>query len=192
MLIRSIGSAGGAIGTFYYFGMSSLMAVEVYGAAQGAELLIRYHYGTTDLDPAFSGLHGKLGAYWDRVILCFSFLILLLLARLLTQRRVRLILSSLVLIIFLLSLAACCAGILTSLTGKWFPHDLELELVPAYPPPSLQTLASNLLLPRPVTFEQFRRVLSIVYPSFIGIFQGANLVSKWLLPAMIELINPSK
>lgn len=87
------------------------------------------------------------------------------------QERHRIV--GIVVFIFFLSLTSCCCGVLAALGGQWRPHGVQAA---GYPWPSGKILWGNMLLPGKVTFNDFRNVLSVVYPSFIGIFQGANLV----------------
>lgn len=163
-------------------GMTALMAVEIYGFAEGAELLVRYryHHVGKELNPephiGEAPFTGHSSPYWDRVLLCFIGLTFVLGVRLLMRRTVRHRIVSFVVFIFFLSLAACCGGVLAALGGVWRPHGIAAA---GYPWPSGKILWRNMMLPNDkVTFGEFRNVLSVVYPSFIGIFQGANLV-RW-------------
>jgi len=145
------------------------MAVEIFGFAQGAELLLLRAGRPVDAPPDVEeeggvGGHQELhtglspSIYWDRV--CFSFVGwgALLLLRLMVKQKYRHKLSSLVILLFFLALGASFVGILAAAAGAWMPPSLEKA---NYPQPSYHTLADNLLLPRRVTFEEFRRVLSI-------------------------------
>lgn len=79
--------------------------------------------------------------------------------------------------IFFTSLFSCSGGVLAALAGVWRPHGVAAA---GYPRPSARVLWGNLLLPdhHTVSYKEFRNVLSVVYPSFIGIFQGSNLCSE--------------
>ena len=85
--------------------------------------------------------------------------------------------------IFFTSLASCSGGVLAALAGAWRPHGIEAA---GYPWPSGRILWGNLMLPdhHTVSYKEFRSVLSVVYPSFIGIFQGSNLVRRVYVACM--------
>lgn len=79
--------------------------------------------------------------------------------------------------IFFTSLFSCSGGVLAALAGAWRPHGVAAA---GYLWPSGRILWGNLMLPNhhTVSYKEFRSVLSVVYPSFIGIFQGSNLCSE--------------
>ena len=148
----------------YYVGMSTLCAVELAGAVD-AMLSLADQMEVTYIP--------GLDYYSIHVLFCLACLTMLFFLRTFTSHGFRHALGTIILVIFFIAIACCCGGVLAGLAGAWLPPPLNEK--GTYHKPSFANLKLNLGVSE-VDMDDIRVVLSFVYPSFIGIFQGANLV----------------
>jgi len=146
--------------------MSTLCAVEIAGAVDAMLSLADQMDVTYIPGLDYYGLH---------VIVSLLSLLVLLIIRTFTSHWFRHALATIVLVVFFCSIACCCYGVFAAMAGQWVPPPLTEKGV--YQKPSFGNLKGNLGIAE-VDVDDIRVVLSFVYPCFIGIFQGANLVSQ--------------
>ena len=162
MVVRSLGPAiGAAIGLLYFIGMALLASVEILGATEA--LHTAFHLNGADFH--------VVSTYWDQVIFGIIFLFVLTLIRAKDGHWVHHI-GVFVMLIVVLTILACIAGIVGTSFG-W-----GAGLVTPDPKLSSANFYSNLdsNYSDGKSFGPF--ILTLMYPTFIGIFQGANKVSE--------------
>ena len=152
LLVANLGHTWGATtGLLYYLGMTSLATVEICGAVEGVDLLLRISRGP----------HYLTGSrYTDTGILGSAGLIILGWLRGVNSHTVH-ILGLVVLGAFFLTVLSCTAGALA--TGS-----LANLRGNVFPPNGWATLTG----PAPA------HMLTFIYPCFAGIFQGANKAAE--------------
>ena len=152
LLVANLGPSWGATtGLLYYMGMTSLATVEICGAVEAFDLLMRQVLGESYLTGS---------QYTDTGILGSLGLVVLGWLRGVNSHTVHLI-GMVVLVAFFLTVQFVTAGTLQS-------PSLETLLANLYPPDGWATLTG----PTP------SRMLTFIYPCFAGIFQGANKAAE--------------
>mmetsp|Transcript_24117 Transcript_24117/g.61639 ORF Transcript_24117/g.61639 Transcript_24117/m.61639 type:complete len:943 (+) Transcript_24117:58-2886(+) len=152
LLVANFGPAWGATtGLLYYMGMTSLATVEICGAVEAFDLLMRAVAGESYLTGS---------QYTDTAILGSMGLILLGWLRGMNSHTVHVI-GMVVLVAFFVTVLACTIGTLTTASFSQLQSNM-------YPPDGWATIVG----PTP------SKMLTFIYPCFAGIFQGANKAAE--------------
>ena len=156
LLTANLGPAWGATSSLlYYMGMTALATVEICGAVEALDILLRISSGPDYLTGS---------SYTDTAILGSIGLMLLGLMRGLNSHTVHVI-GVVVLGAFFITVLSCLVGTLQTASI----NNLRANL---YPPDGWATLTSS----TPST------MLTFIYPCFAGLFQGANKAAELKTP----------
>lgn len=162
MVVRSLGPAiGAAIGLLYFIGMALLATVEVLGSTEA--LRAAFHLS--------SGPNEIVSEYWDQVIFGCMMMLVLAVIRSKDGHWVHQI-SMLIMVVVLVVVVSCFGGMFGTFFG-WGSTVLK-------PTPMLswENIQSNLYSSYSEGNSFGKTILTLIYPTFIGIFQGANKVAE--------------